>query len=40
MGGSGSADDIANTIAGGRVTVPSVTWKVIVIIPNGDNDLS
>ena len=38
-GGSGSAGGITNTIAGGKVTVPAVTWKVIVIIPNGDNDL-
>jgi endonuclease G len=39
MGGSGSNGGITNTIAGGRVTVPAVTWKVIVVIPNGDNDL-
>jgi len=39
MGGSGSLGGITNTIAGGKVTVPAVTWKVIVVIPNGDNDL-
>jgi DNA/RNA endonuclease G (NUC1) len=38
-GGSGSNGGITNTIAGGKVTVPAVTWKVIVVIPNGDNDL-
>jgi endonuclease G len=27
------------TIAGGRVVVPQYTWKVVLIIPNGDNDL-
>jgi endonuclease G len=39
MGGSGSNGGITNTIAAGKVTVPAVTWKVIVVIPNGDNDL-
>jgi endonuclease G len=39
MGGSGSNGGVTNTIANGKVTVPAVTWKVIVIIPNGDNDL-
>ncbi len=34
-GGAG----VAGTIAGGKVTVPQVTWKVVVVIPNGDNDL-
>lgn len=38
-GGSGSNGGITNTIAGGKVTVPAVTWKVIVVIRNGDNDL-
>ena len=28
------------TIAAGRVVVPAVTWKVVLILPNGDNDLS
>jgi endonuclease G len=28
------------TIAQGRVVVPAVTWKVVLVIPNGDNDLS
>lgn len=27
------------TIAQGRVTVPQYTWKVALILPNGDNDL-
>ena len=34
-GGAGTA----GTIAGGKVTVPLVTWKVVVVIPNGSNDL-
>lgn len=35
-GGQGSA----GTIAAGRIVVPLVTWKVVVVIPNGANDLS
>ena len=27
------------TIAQGRVTVPKYTWKVVLVIPNGDDDL-
>ncbi|MCW3465765.1 DNA/RNA non-specific endonuclease [Chitinophaga nivalis] len=38
-GGNGSKGN-ANTIDGGRVTVPSNVWKVVVVIPNGSNDLS
>lgn len=34
-GGAGTA----GTIAGGKVAVPLVTWKVVVVIPNGANDL-
>lgn len=28
------------TIAQGRIVVPSHTWKVILVLPNGDNDLT
>jgi endonuclease G len=35
-GGYGSQGTINN----GHVNVPTYTWKVIVVIPNGDNDLS
>lgn len=28
------------TIASGRVVIPAVTWKVVLILPNGSNDLS
>lgn len=38
-GGTGS-NGFANTIAGGAVTVPAVTWKVVLILPAGDNDVS
>ncbi len=34
-GGHGTA----GTIASGQVTVPLVTWKVVLILPNGSNDL-
>ena len=28
------------TIAGGRIVVPQYTWKVVLVLPNGDNDLA
>lgn len=39
-GGTGSNGGVTYTINGGNVTVPSNVWKVIVVIPNGNNDLS
>jgi hypothetical protein len=39
VGGTGS-NGFATTIAGGHVTVPSSTWKVVLVIPKGDNDIS
>ncbi len=27
------------TIAGGRITVPELTWKVVLVMPNGSDDL-
>jgi endonuclease G len=30
----------AGSIAGGRVTVPTSTWKVVVVLPQGTNDLN
>jgi endonuclease G len=38
-GGTGT-NGYQTTIDGGHVTVPSRVWKVIVVIPNGNNDLS
>ncbi|HET9055006.1 MAG TPA: DNA/RNA non-specific endonuclease [Cyclobacteriaceae bacterium] len=38
-GGTGTSG-YAETIANGNITVPEFIWKVLVIIPNGDNDLS
>lgn len=38
-GGTGS-NGFANTIAGGNIDVPSSFWKVILVQPNGTNDVS
>lgn len=38
-GGTGSSGTFS-TIDAGRVTVPSNIWKVVVVIPNGNGDLS
>lgn len=38
-GGTGS-NGSATTIAGGKITVPAHVWKVIVVLPNGSNDVS
>jgi endonuclease G len=38
QGGSGSNGGTTNTIAAGHVTVPSQTWKVVVVIPAAAGD--
>lgn len=38
-GGTGSAGGTTNVLASG-VTVPQKTWKVVLILPVGDNDVS
>jgi endonuclease G len=38
-GGTG-AKGFANSIDNGHIIVPAHTWKVIVVLPNGDHDLS
>ncbi|WP_245897186.1 DNA/RNA non-specific endonuclease [Hymenobacter nivis] len=38
VGGTGSAGGLTTTLDQGRVTVPSRCWKVVVILPVGDND--
>lgn len=41
VGTGGTGDNgFANTIDNGRVTVPAYTWKVIIILPVGENDVS
>ena len=39
VGGSGSNGGTTNTIANGNVTVPAVTWKVIIVLPVGTDDV-
>lgn len=39
VGGSGD-NGPASTIAGGHVTVPAYTWKVALVLPVGDDDVS
>ena len=43
MGGAGQggvgSNGAANTIAGGQVVVPAYTWKVIIVLPQGVNDV-
>jgi endonuclease G len=40
VGGSGSNGGTTNTIASGHVTVPAFTWKVVLVAPSGDDDVS
>jgi hypothetical protein len=40
VGGSGSNGGTTNNIAGGHVTVPQFTWKVVLVIPIGESDVS
>lgn len=39
-GGVNKSGTYVTTIDGGRVTVPSRVWKVVVVIPKGNSDLS
>lgn len=39
-GGIGSKGIVDSTIAAGKIQVPSNTWKIIIILPNGDNDVN
>jgi len=40
IGGTGSVGGVTNTVANGHVTVPSYTWKVIMVLPNGAGDVA
>jgi len=40
IGGTGFFGGVTQTIANGHVTVPAFTWKVIMVLPNGGNDVS
>jgi len=39
-GGTGSNGGTTTTVANGHVTVPAQTWKVILVLPAGTNDVS
>ncbi len=39
-GGTGSKGGTTLTIDAGRVTVPKQIWKVVIVLPNGTNDIS
>jgi endonuclease G, mitochondrial len=38
-GGTGGKNVVEESIDGGDINVPKVFWKVIVVLPEGDNDL-
>jgi endonuclease G len=40
VGGTGGNGGVTTTLDQGRITVPKRTWKVIVILPVGDNDVA
>lgn len=40
VGGTGSNGGVTTTIDQGRITVPARCWKVIVVLPVGNNDVS
>ncbi len=40
IGGTGSNGGVTVTVANGNVTVPAYTWKVMMVLPSGDNDVS
>lgn len=39
-GGTGSNGGVTNTIASGKINVPSHYWQIIVVLPVGSNDAS
>ena len=39
QGGTGSNGGVTTTIAGGKVVVPAYTWKVLLVLPVGENDV-
>jgi endonuclease G len=39
-GGSGSNGGTTHTIASGKITVPARLYKIIIVLPQGDKDLS
>src|SRR5436305_10740452 len=39
-GGTGSNGGVTQTVANGHVVVPAFTWKVIIVLPQGTDDVS
>lgn len=39
-GGIGSQGNITYTLASGKINVPAHVWKIILVLPNGTNDLA
>lgn len=39
-GGTGSQGGITYSLQSGKITVPSAVWKIILILPLGDNDIA
>jgi endonuclease G, mitochondrial len=39
IGGTGANGGVTTTIANGKVTVPAYTWKVVIVLPVGANDV-
>ena len=40
QGGTGSNGGTTNTVANGHVVVPSQTWKVVIVLPAGTDDVN
>ncbi|MBO0798812.1 MAG: DNA/RNA non-specific endonuclease, partial [Blastocatellia bacterium] len=40
VGGSGANGGTTTTLANGHVTVPAYTWKVVLVLPSGDDDIT
>jgi endonuclease G len=40
VGGSGSNGGTTTTLADGKISVPAFTWKVVLVLPKGENDIS
>lgn len=40
IGGTGSNGGVTMTVASGHVAVPAYTWKVIIVLPVGNNDVT
>jgi endonuclease G len=40
IGGSGSNGGTTTSLAGGHVAVPAYTWKVALVLPQGEDDIS